>query len=122
VWAEDLPDETSWFWPRATTSWRGLVLVVIALEFALPVLSMLFRAVKRNPRWIALVCLLALAGQWLDTLWLTVPSVRPAGFELRLLDLLALAGEGGIWLAAVLLLADRLPERRAVPIAANAHG
>jgi hypothetical protein len=122
VWAEDLPDETSWFWPRAASSWRWLVIVVAALEFALPVVAMLFRAVKRNGRGLAIVCALALAGQWLDTLWLTVPSVRPGGFHVRLEDLLALAGLGGVWLAAVLVLADRLPERPRATQPVPAHG
>jgi hypothetical protein len=123
VWAEDLLDETSWFWPRATTSWRYLVVVVAALEFALPVVAMLFRAVKRNPAWLAWTCLLVLAGQWLDTLWLIAPSLRLDGFRLRLEDLLALVGLGGVWLAVVLHLCDRLPERLPAPAAAApAHG
>jgi hypothetical protein len=123
VWAEDLPDETSWFWPRATSSWRYLVIVVAALEFAVPVVAMLFRGVKRSSRWLSVVCLLALAGQWLDTLWLTVPSVRPDGFHVRLEDLLALVGLGGLWLAVVLHLAERVPERLRVTAAtATARG
>ena len=108
VWAEDLPQETSWFWPRAVTSWRYLVWAVVALEFALPVMAMLFRGVKRSPPALALICVLVLLGQWLDTLWLVAPSVRPAGFVLRVEDLLALVGMGGVWLAAVLYLLERL--------------
>lgn len=109
VWAEDLPRETLWYWPRATTSWRWLVVAVAALEFGLPLLAMLFRRVKRDARALALVCGLALIGQWLDTLWLVAPSLRPDGFALTLLDGAALVGMGGVWLFAVLRLVDRLP-------------
>ena len=111
VWAEDLPRETLWYWPRATTSWRGLIVVVAALEFALPVGAMLFRAVKRNPRALRAVAALVLAGQWLDTAWLVLPSLRPDGFALRALDGCALVGMGGVWLYVVL----RLQARWAVP-------
>jgi hypothetical protein len=124
VWAEDLPDETSWFWPRAATSWRWMVWVVAFLCFALPVAAMLFRRLKRSPRTLALVCAAVLVGQWLDTYWLIVPTLRPHGIAPRLADLLALVGEGGLWLALVLHLARRIP---AVPAPATsvtqaAHG
>jgi hypothetical protein len=122
-WAEDLPRETLWYWPRATTSWRWLVVAVVALEFVLPVAAMLFRSVKRDPWRLATVCALALLGQWLDVLWLVAPSLRPAGFALHVLDVLALAGMGCLWLYAVLHLCERLPaapagQLRGVP----AHG
>jgi len=123
VWGEDLPVETAWYWPRATTSWRGLVIVVVALEFAIPVIAMLFRAVKRTPQGIAVVCLLALAGQWLDLLWLIAPSLEPRGFALHWIDLLALLGMGSLWLLVLLAIADRLPVRSAaVPSAVSVHG
>jgi len=123
VWAEDLPDETSWYWPRASTDWRWLVWVVVALEFALPMIAMLFRSVKRNPAALATVCVLVLVGQWLDTFWLVAPSLRPGGFALHFADLFALAGEGGVWLAVVLHLSDRIavpPPRTAEAVPAHA--
>jgi hypothetical protein len=122
VWSEDLPRETLWFWPRATTSWRWLVIVVVALEFALPVAAMLFRRVKRDPVALAAVCALVLVGQWLDTLWLIAPSLRPRGFEVRLLDGAALLGLGGMWLYAVLRIAARLPVPRISTQRVAAHG
>jgi hypothetical protein len=123
VWGEDLLDETSWFWPRATTSWRWLVWLIVVLEFVLPVLATLFRAVKRNPVWLATVCGLVLAGQWLDMLWLVAPSLRTDGFSLHLADALALVGQGGVWLACVFHLSDRIPAASPrLPAAAPAHG
>jgi hypothetical protein len=115
VWGEDLPAETSWFWPRATTSWRYLVVVVTLLVFVLPVVAMLFRAVKRSPRALAAICLLALAGEWLDTLWLIAPSLEPHGFALTWLDVAALMGMGALWLCALLWIVDRLPRGEPLP-------
>ena len=36
VWSEDLPHGSAWYWPRVSTSWRWLALVVLVLDFALP--------------------------------------------------------------------------------------
>ena len=116
VWGEDLPHETSWYWPRVTTSWHWLGLAVVLLNFAIPVLAMLFRAIKRNPHRLALVCGLALAGQWLDSVWLVTPSLRPHGFALNWLDVAALVAEGGLWLAWVGMLVARGPAREPIAI------
>ncbi len=123
VWSEDLPRGASWYWPRVLTSWRWLALVVLALDFALPFVAMLFRGIKRDPVALGVVCLIALAGQWLDSLWLTVPSLRTAGFELHWLDFAALAAQGGLWLAATIAIAERLPPTAIAESAqARAHG
>jgi hypothetical protein len=123
VWGEDLPRETSWYWPRVATSWRGLAFAVAFLNFALPVVAMLFRRIKTNGGALAIVCGLALFGQWLDSLWLIAPSVRPQGFTVHWLDVAALIGEGALWLALVIALAERAFVAPAPRLAgAPAHG
>ncbi|MGE5170339.1 MAG: hypothetical protein ACM3JC_08200 [Rudaea sp.] len=107
VWAEDLPRETSWYWPRVATNWRWLALAIALLNFALPVVAMLFRGIKRNGNALAAVCGLALIGQWLDCLWLIAPSLRPDGFSVHWLDVAALVAQGGLWLALVVAIAER---------------
>lgn len=100
VWAEDLPHETSWFWPRASTSWRFVVYVLFALEFALPVFAMLFRAVKTRRGALGMVCTLVAIGQWLDVEWWIAPSLRPQGFAIGWMDVtmtVALAAFGLAW-------------------------
>lgn len=109
VWGEDLPRETIWYWPRTQTTWRYLVLPVVLLCFALPVVSMLFRSVKRSATALAVVCALALVGQWLDTVWLVAPSLRPEGVSIRALDVLALIALGGLWLAFAIVRIPRAP-------------
>jgi hypothetical protein len=121
VWGTDLPHETSWFLPRTQTSWRYLGMCVVATTFALPVILMLFRAIKRNSRALLVVCGVALAGTWLDVAWLVLPSVRSAGLSLRWIDIAALVAQGGLWLATVLLLAERRPAYRRRPVRVH-HG
>ena len=123
VWGEDLPAETAWYWPRATTTWSALAIVVTALVFVIPVITMLFRRVKRSPRGLAIVCVIALIGQWLDTLWLIAPSLEPQAFALHVVDVLALIGMGSVWLLAQLAILDRLPARSAARVpAVSLHG
>ncbi len=123
VWAEDLPHGASWYWPRVFTSWRWLALVVLGLVFVLPFLAMLFRVIKRNPTLLGLVCLMVLTGTWLDDVWLTLPSLRVHGFSLHWLDFSALIAQGGLWLAAVIAIAERLPPTAiGVTSEAGAHG
>ena len=69
----------------------------------------LFRAVKRHTRPLAALCLLVLAGQWLDTLWLVVPSLRPQGFRIGVPDVLATIGIGAVWLAYALRAVESAP-------------
>jgi len=123
IWGEDLPRETSWYVPRLETSWRALALAVLALDFALPFVAMLFRDVKRNRLALASVCALVLLGQWLDVVWLTAPSWRPDGFALHWLDVAASIAIGAVWLAVAAAIAARLPVRGAPRRQeASAHG
>jgi hypothetical protein len=122
VWGEDIPHETSWYWPRITTSWHWLGLAVLVLNFAVPVVAMLFRAIKRNPQTLALVCVLALAGQWLDSVWLVLPSLRREGFAMHWLDVAALFAEGGLWLAFAGMRLAQEPIREPAAHGVPAHG
>ena len=99
IWSADLPHEIAWYLPRLHGSWTTLTVAVLALEILLPVTAMLFRAVKRNLRALTGVCLVVLAARWLDSYWLVMPSLLPAGVDFHLLDVLALLALGGLWLA-----------------------
>ncbi|HVO91013.1 MAG TPA: hypothetical protein VMV45_20925, partial [Casimicrobiaceae bacterium] len=122
VWAEDLPRETSWYWPRTQTTWQYLGLTVFVLNFAVPTLAMLFRPVKRNGLMLASLCLLVLAGQWLDAFWLVAPSLRPGGLSVSWLDVTVLVAQGGLWMAAVAILVQRIPVPSRIRQAVVTHG
>ena len=124
VWGEDLPRETDWYAPRMQTSWLWLGVAAGLLNFVLPVVAMLFRRVKRSPPLLACICLLVLAGQWLDMFWLVSPSLHRDGFALHWLDFAAFIAQGGLWLAAVATIAARIPSPREAPSRSQAlaHG
>lgn len=100
IWSGNLPEETPWYTTRLRGGWRWLGLALALGHFALPFLLLLSREVKRSaPRLLAVVALL-LVMRIADQLWLTAPELHEGRFALHWLDLAALVGLGGVWLAA----------------------
>jgi len=77
IWAENLPREISWYLPRLQTGWRVAGLGLIAGQLVLPVLALLFRRIKDDPRRLARVATAVVAMQALQAAWLVMPSVAP---------------------------------------------
>lgn len=75
IWSENLPHEIVWYVVRRGDGWLVLGAVVALLQFALPLLLLLFRSVKASPRGLAAVALGLLVAYLLDLCWLILPSV-----------------------------------------------
>lgn len=97
IWIADLPAETTWYLPRTATSWRALAAFLIAFQFAVPFAMLLSRRAKRRTAWLAGIAATLLIAHAADAFWLTVPTLRPRGFDARASDLLALLGMGALW-------------------------
>jgi len=102
IWAEDLPNEIAWYLPRVETSWRVVALGLVVFHFALPLLVLLSRRAKQAPRVLGMLAVLLLLAHLMDAWWLVVPAFRTDGVTLAATDPLAVAGLGGLWLAAFL--------------------
>ena len=112
IWAENLPREIAWFVPRLRAGWAWVGIGLSALQFALPLMCLLSRSNKDDPRTLARIAAGLLAGQLVNTAWLVLPSVVPHG---------AL----GWWLVPLLAIAMGLPivaraVRELEPLRANA--
>lgn len=112
VWNGNLPHQVLWYEPRTAGFWGGVGVLVIVLQFALPLVALLFRAVKRQPRALLAVAVVVLVGRLLDTAWTVLPSGGAASFGL-LVAAAAAIGVVGFWLAAFLWLCGRRLEVRA---------
>ena len=99
IWSEDLPPEIGWYVTRSAPPWKAWAVVVLALEFALPFVAMLFRDVKRDPRRLGLLCLAVLAGYVLQVAWQVLPPFDAGRAWIAAAALVAVVAA---WLAAFL--------------------
>ena len=80
IWAEDLPREIAWFIPRLDSGWACVGVGLAALQFASPLMALLFRSNKDDPRRLARLATWMVAGQLANCAWLIVPSIEPHGW------------------------------------------
>jgi hypothetical protein len=113
IWAEDLPHEIAWYVPRVQTSWRWLTLTVLALEFALPFLLLLSRAIKRTPAALGGLAAALLVGQLLFSVHLVWPSLDPDSLAVSWIHALTIVGVVGVWSIAWLRRFAEQPMTRA---------
>jgi len=111
IWSGNLPEEITWYIRRMHGGWGATIVTIAILHFAAPFLFLLSRGIKRNPGRLVLIAVLVLVMRAVDLLWMLVPA-----FEHRmwiLIDIAALIGFGGLWLA---FFTWQLGKRSLIPI------
>jgi hypothetical protein len=96
IWIARIPVEARWYAVRARGGWAVVSGVLLVGHFALPFLALLPRWTKRHAGALAALCWWLLAMHWLDTYWLVMPEITPAGPAPHWLDLAALLAVGGL--------------------------
>src|SRR5204863_2005058 len=82
IWVENLQHEIPWYLHRMNGAWGGIAVALIGLQFALPFLLLLSRAVKRKAATLCAVALgIALMHQ-IEIFWFVAPSFHPEGFSI----------------------------------------
>ncbi|HEU0253017.1 MAG TPA: hypothetical protein VFR12_08265 [Pyrinomonadaceae bacterium] len=112
IWSANSPEEIGWYIRRTDRVWGAIIIAIGILHFAAPFLFLLSRSLKRNPRQLVVVATWVLFMRAIDLLWMLVPGF---GKEHKWiwLDVIALAGFGGLWLA---LFTSQLSKRALIPI------
>ena len=100
IWAGNIKDEIPWYMSRAFGGWGAVAAILIVLHFALPFLLLLQRGVKRRLRMLSFVAGMLMVLSVVDVYWLVAPAYQKSGPRPSPLDLFALVGIGGIWVAA----------------------
>jgi hypothetical protein len=118
VWSGNRPEEIPWYIRRTQGGWLYVALVLVVFHFALPFLLLLSRELKRNARSLALVAGALFVVHILETFWLVAPDLgghagHPVGLAVHWMDLAAVLGVGGVWLASF---ARQLKMRPIVPV------
>jgi hypothetical protein len=113
IWSGNLPEEITWYRNRAAGGWQWVAWLLALGTFALPFLTLLLRGVKRHPRRLAYVAGVLVVMGFVHHLWLVAPTFGAHGHETEgthevstlawvWLDVAALCGLGGIWVALFL--------------------
>ena len=98
IWVENLQHEIPWYLHRLTGGWAAIGLALIVLQFALPFVLLLSRAVKRKPVALAAVASAVALMHFIELFWFVAPTFHPDGFSLHWMVIVAPFGIGGIWL------------------------
>jgi hypothetical protein len=99
IWSGNLPEEIQWYLSRLHHGWQWVAAALITFHFFVPFFLLLARFKKRHIHWIATIALLVLVMRVVDTYWIITPAFYRDHITLHWLDLFALVGIGGIWLA-----------------------
>lgn len=99
IWYTNHPEEAVYFLRRSDRGWPALLILDLVLNWALPFAVLLFRPAKRSPGILAGVCIVILAGRWVDLFLiifpsqgyaLAIPGLAEAGFALGAAGIFAL--------------------------------
>ena len=99
IWSGNLPEEISWYFVRSEGGWQLIGVVLAVFYFAFPFVLLLFRDIKREPKRLRIVALAVVGMSFVHQFWMVAPVFSPGHFRLHWMDLAALAGVGGFWLA-----------------------
>lgn len=112
IWYSNIPEETTHYVARLSRGWTALFWLNPVLSFAVPFAALLPVAAKRSRSVLVPVCLVVLAGRFLDAFLLVAPAAGPA----PAFPALALAA------AATLALATAAAFLRALTLRADGEG
>jgi len=101
IWYANIPEETAWYLPRQTGSWRTVSLVLLFGALLIPFLGLISRGPKRRKPMLAFWAAWLLVAHWLDVYYLVMPSLHAEHLPLGLLDVSLTIGLSGFYLAAV---------------------
>jgi hypothetical protein len=100
IWSANLPEEIHWYLSRLDNGWQWLAITLLLFHFAAPLMLLLSRRRKERVRSLAVIAGLILVMRMLDTYWIVMPAFYNTAMAVHWLDVVALVGIGGVWLAA----------------------
>ena len=74
IWYANIPEETTYFKPRAQGVYSGIFWLMFVINFLAPLLLLMRRSAKRNYSTITFMALLIIFGHWLDFYQMVFPG------------------------------------------------
>lgn len=97
IWAGNLPEESAWYLRRTQNSWHFVPVILGAGQCVVPLFLLLVRPWKNSMDFTRSVALISLVLQTLFTFWLLAPVAAPQGFQVSLLNGIALLSLVAFW-------------------------
>ncbi len=113
IWYGNIPEETQYVIERTMLApWKSLAWAVFSVCFILPFIILLNKKVKTQPVIMIFICLVVIAGIWLEHLLLLGPALTPDVHRISLgaLDGLITLGFCGLMLLALGWFFRQFPE------------
>lgn len=99
IWSGNIPEETPWHYYRMNNGWQVPGLLLMIGHFFVPFLGFMSRHPKRNLVASSIMAAWMVFMQVVFIFWIVMPSFFHEGFHFHVLDLTALLGLGGLWIA-----------------------
>jgi hypothetical protein len=96
IYAGNLPHEINWYLHRMRGGWLPVSWVLAGLTFGLPFFLLLFRQLKRAPKWLSGIAVWLLVMYAVCVFWYVAPTFR-ASISLDWPDPFTFLGIGGAW-------------------------
>jgi hypothetical protein len=109
IWSHNIIPTNTWYVLRMHGEWRGLLWFLIAFHFAVPLLVLLSRWMKYNIAALVVITVWMVLMRLVDLFWVVIPAYGRSGFPLHLLDVFAVLGMGGFWVAFFIWQLSRQP-------------
>ena len=109
TWAGNLKEEIPWYMQRAFVGWAPVGVALVILHFFVPFLLLLQRGVKRRLRVLSIVAGWMVLLTLVDIYWIVVPSWDKLSPHVHFIDIFAVVGIGGLWVAAFAWQLKKLP-------------
>ncbi|MCX8019264.1 MAG: quinol:cytochrome C oxidoreductase [Chitinophagaceae bacterium] len=74
IWYANIPEETTYFAPRAQGPYKGIFWMMLIINFIFPLLLLMRRSSKRNYTTMTFMALLIIFGHWLDFYQMVFPG------------------------------------------------
>lgn len=102
IWVENLAHEIPWYLHRLAGGWGVIAALLVVLQFALPFVLLLSRAMKQATAALFGIAVLVAMMHFVEIWWFVAPTFHAEGWTMHWTMVLAPLGIGGLWLGVFL--------------------
>jgi hypothetical protein len=113
IWSGNLPEEIPWYLRRMVGGWQVVAVVLAVFYFAVPFALLLSRQTKRRLKILATVAGTIVIVRLLEVFYLVAPGFTDGRLRVHWMDVAAMIGLGGAWLA---MFSRQLGRRSQLPV------